>query len=66
MVITDYLIFSLLHCSKAFDVIKHDKLLEKLVAKDVPPVIIRVLMFMLNGTKRYLNILIFQMVSDKG
>ncbi len=31
----------LLDCSKAFDQIKHDKLLQNLVAKNVPPVIIR-------------------------
>ncbi len=43
----------LLDCSKAFDQIKHDKLLEKLVAKDVPPVIIRLLMFIyINGKGR--------------
>ncbi len=41
---------SLLDCSKALDQIKHGKLLEKLVAKDIPPVIIRLLMFMyING-----------------
>ncbi len=41
------------YCSKAFDLIKHDKLLEKLVSKDVPPVIIRVLTFMyINGKAR--------------
>ncbi len=43
----------LLDCSKAFDQIKHDKLLEKLVAKGVPSVIIRVLIFMyINGKGR--------------
>ncbi len=43
----------LLDCNKAFDQIKHNKLLEKLVAKDVPPVIIRILMFMyINGKAR--------------
>ncbi len=43
----------LLDCSKAFDLIKYDKLLEKLVAKDVPPVTIRVLMVMyINGKVR--------------
>jgi hypothetical protein len=40
-------------CSKAFDKIKHDKLLENLIVKNVPPIIIRVLMFMyVNGKAR--------------
>ncbi len=41
----------LLDCSKAFDQIKHGKLLENLVTKDVPPVIIRVFMFMYRNGK---------------
>ncbi len=44
----------LLDCIKVFDQIKHDKLLEiPVITKDVPPVMIRVLMFMyINGKAR--------------
>ncbi len=36
----------LLDCSKAFDHIRHDMLLQKLMSTDLPPIIIRSLMYM--------------------
>jgi len=41
----------LLDCSKAFDRVRHDKLLKKLMSTGLPPVITRSLMFMYTNSK---------------
>ncbi len=41
----------LLDCSKAFDRVRHDKLLQKLMSTGLPPIIIRSLMYMYSNIK---------------
>ncbi len=41
----------LLDCSKAFDHVRHDMLLQKLMSTGLPPMIIRSLMYMYSNSK---------------
>ncbi len=41
----------LLDCSKAFENVRHDNLLQKLMSTSLPPIVIRSLMYMYSNSK---------------